>query len=329
MTSILSTLGRCPATVRFSVCLVVLVCSQALLGCARESGLATWPDPVETGWFTVMTYNLGGFTYLDRSGDGQAAEMKPVEAQEAVLTIIEEARPDILALQEIGPPSVLDAFRAQLAGRGVDYPFTALLQQEGSDRHLAVLSRFPLTHVAKHTTDRYRAGDTLWPIKRGVLEVDLVVSPAFPLKLFVVQLKSKAFHPAGQTEMRRSEARLLANHVRRAQQAEPQVNFLIVGDMNDHIRSAPLRHLLSAQEEHWIDLRPADEYGEIWTGFEPELEMYHRYDYALASPALAKVYLANTSRVVRHPLQMVASHRRPLLLYFQTRPSSTAGDLEE
>lgn len=288
-----------------------------------------WPDPVETGRFAVMTYNLGGFTYLDRSGDGQAAEMKPVEEQEAVLTIIQETRPDILALQEMGPPPVLDAFRAQLADRGVDYPFTTLLQQEGSDRHLAVLSRFPLTCVAKHTADRYRSGDFLLAIKRGVLEVDLVIPPAFHLKLFVVQLKSKAFHPAGQTEMRRSEARLLANHVRRAQQAEPQGNLLIVGDMNDHIGSAPLRHLLSAQEEQWIDLRPADEYGEIWTGFVPELEKYHRYDYALASPALAEVYLADESLVVRHPLQAVASHRRPLLLYFQTRPSSAAGDLEE
>ncbi len=27
--------------------------------------------------FSVMSYSVGGFTYLDRNGDGQAAEMKP------------------------------------------------------------------------------------------------------------------------------------------------------------------------------------------------------------------------------------------------------------
>lgn len=275
--------------------------------------------------FSVLSYNLGGFTYLDRNGDGQAAEMKPASEQEAVFAIISSVQPDILALQEMGPPEVFEAFRDELAQMGLDYPFQALVQQEGSDRHLALLSRFPLQHIERHTADRYRAGQEELSVKRGFLEAELAVTPTYRFRLFIAQLKSKAFHPAGQTEMRRSEARLLGNHIRRAQQQDPRLNMLVVGDFNDHIGSAPLRLLLGNGAHELIDLRPMDKYGEIWTGFDPEEEVYHRHDYALAHPRMVHAYRPHLSSVVRHPLNAVASHRRPLLLVFDTREGEPAG----
>ncbi len=301
--------------------MLVLLAGIVLAACGRPDDAPPRDSAplLEADEFSVMTFNVGAYGYLDRTGDGQARDMKPDDEREAVLAIITEMRPDILALQEMGGPSVFEAFREDLSARGLAYISYELLQRDQSEQNLAVLSRYPIISSYHHLEDTFSIGDEQVPVKRGYLEVDISIHPTYQFRLLVAQLKSKAYHPLGHTEMRRNEARLLNNHVRRALSRQNRLNLLVVGDMSDHIRSAPLRTIMGSNQEYLSDLRPADAYGEIWTYYDEDAELYHRHDYMLASPYMLPEYVAEKSMVVRHKDSKRASPHRPLYAVFRAR----------
>jgi len=304
------------------------VAALAVTGCGEAP--PTTPKASEArgrDTFAVMSYNVGAYGYADRTGNGQADNLKSEEERRAVQALILSARPDILALQEMGNPQVFEEFRRDLASAGLEYPFHDLLQRDQSEQNLAVLSRFPITSSFHHLDDRFSIGDASVPVKRGYLEVDISINPNYQLRLINAQLKSKTYHRLGHTEMRRNEARLLNNHVRRALGRQHRLNLLVVGDMNDHVRAAPLRMLMGNREEYLIDLKPTDPFGELWTYFDAESEQYHRYDYLLASPYMQPEYIASASEVVRHPEGKLASSHRPLLAVFHARDIEPANTL--
>ena len=299
---------RCRAWLRTVWGLALL----AVAGCGRAAP-ETDPRPAA---LSVMSFNVDAYGYFDRSGDGQAVELKPEAERAAVIGLIADVRPDVLALQEMGGPLVFEAFQQDLAAAGLSYEHAALLQRDRSEQNLAVLSRYPFAAVERHTDDTYRVDGTAAVVQRGFLEVDVALPRGGGLRLIVVQLKSKTFHPLGQTEMRRNEARLLSQLVRRSLDEHPDRLLLVTGDLQDHVHSAPVR-LLLADPPGLHDLRPADAYGEYWTMFDAEAEIYQRTDYLLASPALYALYRTEQSSMVRHPLNATASRHRPLLAVFE------------
>lgn len=310
----------------------LLAASMMLLsGC----GDAPEPEPVTEAvlvapppgdaTFSLLSFNLNRFGFADRSGDGQAVEMKPEPEQEAIFTILADVRPDILALQELGGGDVFEAFQATLSERGLEYPFATILEQEGSDFHLALLSRFPFTSLELHTADRYTADGVQVPVKRGFIEADIAVSPTYQFRLILTQLKSKAYHPIGHSEMRRNEARLLTNLIRRYLDRERRLNLMVVGDFADHISSAPLRTITGNQQQFVRPLPLADRYGDTWTHFDADTETYHRYDYMMVSAHMWPEFIPESSGIVRHPLNAAGSNRRPLLAVFHARDLDPRG----
>ena len=288
-------------------------------GCGeqQESRPSESERPLDPERFSVMTFNVDRYAYQDRTGDGQAADMKPVEEREAVIALIAGTSPDMLALQEMGGGEIFDRFQAELAEAGLRYPFVEMVQQAHSDLHLALLSRYPIVASQRRTDDRYTMRGEEVRVKRGFLEADIRIHPDVELRLLVAQLKSKEYHVLGHTEMRRSEARLLNNHVRQALNEAPDRKLLLVGDLNDHLHSAPVRTLLDGNQHALVDLRPADEQGDVWTDFDRESEVYQRFDYLFASPSLAADYLPGESTVLRHANHQHASRRRPLFAVFR------------
>jgi len=290
-----------------------------VFACGRQATDAPPSRGAAADEFSVMTFNVGAYGYRDRTGDGQANNPKPDEERAAVIAIIADAQPDVLALQEMGGPVVFDAFQKDLADAGLDFRFSELLQRDQSEMNLAVLSRYPIIASYHHLSDAFSIGDVQVPVKRGFLEVDISINPAYQFRMIVAQLKSKEYTPLGHTEMRRNEARLLNNHVRRALSRQSRLNLLVVGDMNDHVRAAPLRTIMGNNQEYLVDLRPKDPYGEIWTYFDADAELYHRYDYMLASPYMVPEYVPDKSAVIRHPKSAQASPHRPLVGVFRAR----------
>lgn len=270
--------------------------------------------------FTVMSYNVHRYANADRDGDGTADDPKPADERAAVLGLIAAEHPDVLTLQEMGNAMVFAQFRDELRRAGLVYPYAELLARGRGDLNLAVLSRFPFAAVRHHTDESYSIGEAEVPVSRGFLDVDLQVTPSYRLRLLAAHLKSKVYHPLGQTEMRRNEARLLNKTVRGILEEHPDVNLLVAGDMNDHYGSAPLREVAGRRGGRLTDLRPVDSVGDVWTVFMNETDEYCRFDYLFVSDGLLPE--VKSSRVVRDPRTDQASDHRPLIGEFTAREQS-------
>ena len=101
---------------------------------------------------TVATYNVENYTLADRMVDGvyRAAYPKPAKEKAALLQVITGLAPDILALQEMGPPAYLEDFQRELKLAGQNFPHTVVLEAADADRHVAVLSKVPFKEVRRH-----------------------------------------------------------------------------------------------------------------------------------------------------------------------------------
>ncbi len=269
---------------------------------------------------SVGTYNLHLYGFHDRTGDGQRTNPKPETERQAVADVITRMHCDILAIQEIGHRAVLEGLLADLRRRGVEYPHVEFLQRGDSELNLALLSRFPIIATRPRLLDTYTIGGESRLVARGFIDVDVDIGAKRPLRVFVAHLKSRAFHPLGQTEMRRNEARLLSNHVRQALRENPDAWVVVAGDLNDSPRSAPLRLLLGDPAAPLLhDLRPQDDAGGVWTWEDRENDEYARLDYVLVSSALRRCTVGEV-RIERDSPASLASDHRPVVARFQIRP---------
>ena len=272
--------------------------------------------------FSVMSYNLRLYGDEDRDSDGQHKDSKPDDERSAILEVLAAARPDVLAVQEMGEPNFFNAFRTDLMYRGLDYPHAIYLHRGRHQANLALLSRFPIKAYELCTNDQYRIGSTELHVLRGFLDATIQVNPTYNFRIMVAHLKSKVFNQFGQTEMRRNEARLLNNHVRAALKDNPNLHLVVVGDLNDAPDSAPL-HEAKGERTHCLeDLRPADQFGDVWTCCSAPLDQYERIDYILVSHALKPNVVREKTVAVRHPQALQGSDHRPLLATFKARPSA-------
>lgn len=285
-------------------------------GPARAARADDGRNPPSAGEFSVMTYNLWRFSYEDRDQDGQKDNFKPEEQIRAVVGVIKNANPDVLAVQEIGDADSFDIFRTRLKQAGLDYPYAEHLMLPHATVGLAVLSRFPIVARGPITNETYSIGKETLPVQRGFLNVDIRVNPDYQFRLLVAHLKSKLYNPLGQTEMRRNEARLLNKHVRRMLNRNPELNLVVVGDMNDNITSAALRELIGTPP-YLVDLRPADYVGDIWSHFWEFQESYERLDYILISEPMKPEVISDKCHVVRDPLTREGSDHRPVMAVFR------------
>ena len=265
-----------------------------------------------------MTYNLKRYCYDDRDRDGQENDPKPEEEVRAAVDLIARTRPDVLAIQEMGAPDLFKDFHARLAAKGLSYPHTELIPGSATNLNNAVLSRFAFASKQSITNDEYTIGDWVIPVRRGYISVDIQVNPSYRFRLMVAHLKSKVYHPAGQTEMRRNEARLLNKHVRKGLEENPDLNLLVAGDLNDTIDSAALREVLGSPRK-LFDLRPKDSVGDVWSHFWAKQEMYERLDYLLVSAGMKPEVVWTKNHIVRDPLTYTASDHRPVVGVFKAK----------
>ncbi len=270
----------------------------------------------------MATYNLAWYSLDDRDGDGQRNDPKPAAERDAMASLLARIDADVLAVQEIGPTAMVEDLRHNLRARGLDYPYVDHAIRPQSDLGLAVFSRFPIVERKPRLDDAYRIGATNLPVLRGFADVTIEAAPGYRFRLIVAHLKSKTYHPLGQTEMRRNEARLLANHVRRALRSDPALNLLVAGDLNDSPDSGPLQEIVGQGAIRLIDLRPADAVGDVWTHQGRGIDIYSRIDYLLASPGMAQEFVRGRSRAVRDPSVAVASDHRPLVAVFTARDAA-------
>ena len=283
----------------------------------------------ETPRFKVVTYNVENYL-VERSGTRVA---KPEAARRKVTETLVSLKPDVVALQEIGPTNALLELQSRLRQAGLDLPHWEHVSGYDTNIFVAILSRFPITARRSHSNESFLLEGRRFRTSRGLLEVDLEVGPDYRFTLFTAHLKSKrAIGAADEGEMREQEARVLRRLVEARLAADPKANVLVCGDFNDTKDSPALKALLGrSSNRHLVDTRPVERNGDqaasenpkwdprhvSWTHFYGKEDTYSRIDYILLSTGMAREWRREGSYLPTLPDWGIASDHRPVVCEFE------------
>jgi endonuclease/exonuclease/phosphatase family metal-dependent hydrolase len=271
---------------------------------------------------TIATYNVENYLSTNRlTEDGFKNYPKPEKEKAALRVIIKQLDADILAIQEMGDLPYFKELRASLKKDGVDYPYAELLTGPAIDqnRHLAILSRRPLTRVGRHDDLGFRYFGATETVKRGLLEVH-VDTKAGDLGIFVVHLKSRITdRPDDQesTIRRNAEAAAIRDRILKLypDPADPGARFIILGDFNDTRDTRTLRSLIQRGKKQIAQPLPgADTRGEVWTHYYAKQDSYTRFDHILVSPPLRNAVENRAVTICDAPETRIASDHRPVVV---------------
>jgi endonuclease/exonuclease/phosphatase family metal-dependent hydrolase len=289
--------------------------------------LVAWLELKAAEPFTVGTYNLEN--YLEgpsgtRPGKSATAKAKVRESMKAM-------RADVLGLQEVGGTNALEELRASLKSEGLDYPFGELVSGADTNIQVAVLSRFPITARRPHSEEGFLLNGRRFRLTRGIVEVEIEVTPHYSFTLLVAHLKSRRPVPeADEADLREQEALVLRQRIDDCLRAKPNANLILVGDLNDVKDSRSTRAVIGKGKAALLDTRPAEENGDrshspnprlaprniTWTHFFGKEDTYSRFDYILLSQGMAREWQPNRTHIVALPNWGLASDHRPLVASF-------------
>jgi len=279
--------------------------------------------------FRVATYNVEN--YLDVPTESRR-QVKSPESKAKVRESILAIRPDVLALQEMGAPSALEELQTSLKKDGLDLPYAEHVRGFDTNVHLAILSRFPFTMVKPHANDNFLLGGKRFRVSRGFGEVEIKVSPKYTFTLINAHLKSKRPIPqADEAELRLEEAKLLREKVDTLLAANPNLNLVVLGDLNDHKAAEPTKTVIGRGKHKLIDTRPAEKNGDnpqpaardnglrniTWTQHYGAEDAYSRFDYLLLSAGMAREWIKDQTYVLALSDWGLASDHRPLVATFE------------
>lgn len=293
--------------------LALIILSTLAASCGRGGKADLLPSREE---YSVMSFNLQHYSLEDRDQDRQRNDPKPLEERRAVVDIIARAQPDILIVQEIGCPNVFEDMVARIESAGIEYRHKEYLRASPHDNNMALLTSFPILSRQSHTNDTYSIGGKELKVARGIIDVELDIGAGETIRVMAAHLKSKVYHPLGQTEMRRNEARILGQYVARILKQSPECKLLVAGDFNDHPNSAALREINGGE---LLDIRPLDTFQTAWTQRREGIDVYQRIDYLLVSRQMAGRLVRSKTRIIDSKAAMQASDHRPLIAVFQRR----------
>lgn len=239
------------------------------------------PSPPIASTLTVMTYNV-------HHGEGTDGRLD----LDRIARVIGEAKPDLVALQEldvrVGRSGGVDQTAELARLTGMVGAFGKAIALDGGAYGVGILSRFPL--VAEH--NRPLPGS---PEREARTSLHVVVEvPGVGRVRFV----STHFDHKSRDD-RAHQARTLADWV------ADDVRTLVAGDLNDVADGSSVRPLF----RKFIDAGAAA--GPTYPAHQPDV----RIDFILARPSDAWDVVAS-----RVPDEPVASDHRPLIVVLRRRP---------
>ena len=265
----------------------------------------------------VATYNVENYTLANRMVDGiyRVDYPKPEVEKAALRSIIREVRPDVLAVQEMGPMPFLEELQRDLRREGLDFPYLALLTEADPVRKIGVLSRIPFVEVIPHNDLDFPYLDGREQVKRGLLEVRFETAN-IPWAFFTLHLKSKWTEHAEDPQANRrrvGEAHAIRDRIRHQFPEGEGGLFVVAGDFNDTRDTATLRRFLQVSDRTITEMLEAvDSRGERWTQHFARRDLYSRIDYLLVSPAMMPQVVPESARIVDSPNWRTASDHRML-----------------
>lgn len=221
-----------------------------------------------------------------------SAADRATDRQDRLLTarLVADADADVLALQEVFNQETLDRFHdAHLAPLGARYPRRVCLPGNDGRRHLALLSRTPLTDVKSHAALTY--GDIGVAAPSGedaagrIFRRDCLTALSSGVFLLVVHFKA----PADEASLAvlRAEGQAVRKLIERRFADPANAAWLILGDVNvNDVAGADALDMLS--DGFASDLAAGAPADARWTYFHAARSSYARPDRMLASPLLVR-----------------------------------------
>ncbi len=243
----------------------------------------------------------------------------PAKAAESIASVVEtlrEIRPGILGLCEMGTRRDLADLQRRLKKAGLDLPHKTWVDGPDKERHLALLSRFPL-EVQHDTRTTFRLGGLPQRVRRGILDVTARARPDFPLRILGVHLKSARVVPEyDQAAFRRAESLILRQRVESILTKAPDTPLLVFGDFNDTKNSPVVKGVAGrAGTRKSLTVLPlADRLGDQWTYRWDESDEYSRIDFVMVNQPLRRLVRRGGTRVHRDKEWFTASDHRPLVV---------------
>jgi endonuclease/exonuclease/phosphatase family metal-dependent hydrolase len=261
------------------------------------------------------TYNVRNYVGNDQTAPPERrAKPKTPKEIEALVSVIREIQPDILGVCEMGSEAMFNDFKAQLAKVGLEYLHSEYVQAGDPDRHVALVSKFPIVARNSQTKVTFQLDGAEEEMKRGILDVTIQITPEYQLRCVGAHLKSKLAVAEGEALLRRHEAAKLREHLDGIFQAAPNANVLCYGDFNDTKNEPMFQEISGARNTpgYMADLWAKDTLGDRWTHYWRTADQYSRFDYIFVSKGAWPEVRRDTATVYRAPMWNEASDHRPV-----------------
>lgn len=277
--------------------------------------------PLSRSGLRFISYNVRNWLTTDRYVDGKRLRdsSKPETEKHAVVRLLAGHRPDVIGICEIGTASDLADLQQRLGEAGLELPHSHYTGGSDPVRHLALLSRFPITATARPESSSFQLQGRSFTINRGILDAT-VGARGKSYRFLGVHLKSKRESPdVDQEQMRIHEARLLRRHIDAIQNAEPDARLVVYGDFNDTRKTKAVTTIAGRYRSpgHLTAVWFKDSRGHAWTHHWALQDIYSRIDFVTLSKSLRPEIDIKASRVIDDPDWQNASDHRPLLAIFK------------
>ncbi len=286
---------------------------RLLLVLALLAIAASGADPAKG--IVFCTYNVRNYVGEDQAAPAERrAKPKTEKELDSLVSVIRDISPDILGVCEMGTEKMFGEFQERLAKAGLDYAHSEFVQGADPDRHVALVSKFPIAARNSRKKVPFTMNGAEEQMKRGILDVTIQVTPAYQLRCVGVHLKSKLAAPEGEALFRRHEAAKLREHLDGIFKASPNANVICYGDLNDTKNEPMFAEVagIKGSPGYMADLWAKDSMGDHWTHYWRTADQYSRIDYIFASNGALPEVRRNTATVYRSPYWFEASDHRPV-----------------
>lgn len=280
---------------------------------------ASAENPTESVIF--VAWNVRNYI-LDPTLDAQGKPLTPAKSAGSIAAVVQtlkELQPDIVGLCEIGTRKDLNDLQRRLKKAGLDLPHSTWVDGPDQERHLALLSRFPIASAQHAVRAEFKLSGISRHVQRGILDCTIQISEKFPLRVLGAHLKSRRVVPEfDQEEFRRMESIVLRERLDTILEDNPATPLLLFGDFNDTKNSPVVRGIAgrSGGERALNLLTLADAEGDQWTYHWEESDEYTRVDYVMVGKGLLQFVNQGASHVHRAAAWQTASDHRPLVVTF-------------
>jgi endonuclease/exonuclease/phosphatase family metal-dependent hydrolase len=274
-----------------------------------------------SGQICFITYNVENWLTMDRHvGDKNLrGAPKPENEKQAVIDILARHAPDVVGLCEIGTPSDLTEIQQKLKVAGLDLPHSHFTGGSDPERHLGLLSRFPIISSATPKEMEYQLTGHTYSINRGILD-STIGAYGKSYRFVGVHLKSKRDSEQGdQEQIRLNEARLLRRHLDSILEADENARLIVYGDFNDTHASPAIKTITGkANDPSYLTAIPAkDSQNDSWTHYWAFQDVYSRFDYIMVTREVRKETDFQRAKIIDDADWNKASDHRAVMAVFK------------